>query len=139
MPADFRPLPFLGNPHVQTLLGNLLKGPALRAPSEERTVTLPDGDQLLLYDSVPAAWKLGDPIVLLVHGLGGSHDSGYMQRMARRLLPRGRRVVRMDLRGCGKGMALAKRPYHGGCSDDVRAAAAEVARWSPASPLVLLG
>ena len=110
MPSDFQPLPFLGNPHVQTVLGNLFRGPSLRYPTHERLVSLSDGDQLLLHDCVPPSWNPDDFTVLLLHGLGGSHQSGYMTRMARRLLSRGIRVVRMDLRGCGKGMPLARRP-----------------------------
>ena len=139
MTADFRPFPFLGNAHVQTVLGNLWKGRDPRFASEERCVSLLDGDQLVLHDSVPENWRPGGRIVLLVHGLGGSHASGYMKRMTRRLLPHGLRVVRMDLRGCGHGMALARRPYHGGCSHDVRAAALAIHEWSPVSPLVLIG
>lgn len=139
MAPDFQPLRFLANPHVQTIVGNLLKGPALRWPVREHRVALPDGDQLVLHDSVPDAWQPGARTALLVHGLGGSHRSGYMNRVARQLLARGLRVVRMDLRGCGSGMALARRPYHGGCSDDVRAAARAIAAWSPTSPLVLIG
>jgi predicted alpha/beta-fold hydrolase len=139
MASAFRPLPFLGNAHVQTVLGNLWKGRDPRFLSEERHVRLLDGDQLVLHDSVPANWRPADRIVLLVHGLGGSHASGYMNRMARRLLPHDVRVVRMDLRGCGRGMALARRPYHAGCSQDVRAAAVAIGQWSPASPLVLIG
>src|SRR5205807_9088715 len=46
---------------------------------------------------------------------------------------------RIDLRGSGQGVALARRPYHAGCSEDIRAAVAEIQRWSPASPLVLIG
>jgi predicted alpha/beta-fold hydrolase len=49
------------------------------------------------------------------------------------------RVIRLDLRGVGRGEAVARRTYHGGCSDDVRAAMKEINRWSPASPLVLVG
>src|SRR5579883_2111066 len=139
MAPDFRPLRFLGNPHMQTIVGNLLKGPALRRPTRECLVPLADGDQLVLHDSIPETWRPGGRIALLVHGLGGSHRSGYMNRVARQLLAHGLRVVRMDLRGCGRGMALARRPYHGGCSDDVRAAALAIAAWSPASPLVLIG
>jgi predicted alpha/beta-fold hydrolase len=139
MPYDFHPLPFLRNPHVQTVLGNYLTGPALRVPTRAHQVVLPDGDRLVLYDNVPAGWRPGGRIALLVHGLGGSHRSGYLQRLARRLLPHGRRVVRMDLRGTGGGLPLARRAYHGGCSADVRAAALEIRRWSPASPLVLVG
>jgi predicted alpha/beta-fold hydrolase len=139
MGVDFRPFPFLGNPHVQTVVGNLWKGRDQPFVSAEKPVSLLDGDQLLLHDSVPETWRPGDRIVLLVHGLGGSHASGYMKRMARRLLPHGLRVVRMDLRGCGRGMVLARRPYHGGCSHDVRAAALAIHQWSPASPLIILG
>jgi predicted alpha/beta-fold hydrolase len=137
--TDFRPLRFLSNPHLQTLLGNLLRGPAFRHPTLERQVLLPDGDRLVLHDSVPPRWQAGAPIALLVHGLGGSHSSGYMHRVARLLLRRGVRAVRMDLRGSGRGAALARRTYNGGCSEDVRAAALEVLDWSPSSPMLLLG
>jgi predicted alpha/beta-fold hydrolase len=137
--TDFRPLPFLGNPHLQTLLGTWLAGPPLGFASREHFVRLPDGDRLVLHDSLPAGWLPGGCIALLVHGLGGSHRSGHLQRLAARLLRRGLRVVRLDLRGCGRGLALARRAYHGGCSDDVRAAAAEVHTWSPRSPLLLAG
>jgi predicted alpha/beta-fold hydrolase len=136
---DFRPLPFLGNPHVQTVVGTWLAGRAFRAASDERQVQLPDGDRLVLHDSRPPAWRSGHRVALLVHGLGGSHRSGAVQRMAGLLAPRGVRVVRIDLRGCGQGTALARRPYHAGCSDDLRAAAAEVHRWAPESSLALIG
>src|SRR5437879_5184834 len=137
--TDFEPLPFLANAHLQTVIGNMLTAPPFVLPSRERHVKLPDADHLPLHDRVPATWRPGGRIALLVHGLGGSHRSPYIGRLAELLLPAGFRVVRMDLRGAGRGLALARRSYHGGCSDDVRAAATEVCRWSPTSPLVLLG
>jgi predicted alpha/beta-fold hydrolase len=136
---DFRPLPFLGNRHLQTLLGNMLRGLPFHYPTRERQVGLPDGDRVVLHDSIPTGWLRGGPIALLLHGLGGSHRSFPLQRLAGLLLPRGVRVVRMDLRGCGRGIALSRRSYHGGCSPDVRAALAELHRWSPTSPLLLAG
>lgn len=138
-PHEFRPLPFLGNPHVQTLLGNFLVGEELAAPTPLRLVHLADGDRLVLHDSVPGSWRPGDRIAVLVHGLTGSHRSGYMQRLARQFLRRRVRVVRVDLRGAGKGVALARLPYHAGCSADIRSVLEEVHRWSPESPLALLG
>jgi predicted alpha/beta-fold hydrolase len=137
--SDFRPLPLLGNPHLQTLLGNLLPGPELPVSTTIHQLGLPDGDALLLYDSAPSRWQHGRPIAVLVHGLGGNHHSPVVLRMARRLLSRGLRVVRLDLRSCGRGVALARRPYNAGSSADVRAVLAAVAAWSPTSPLVLLG
>lgn len=139
MTTAFRPLPFLGNPHAQTILGNLLKGPALRWPTREHQIPLADGDGLLVHDNFSASWQSGGRIALLVHGLGGDSRSGYVIRVARSLLAHGFRVVRMDLRGCGRGMALARRPYHGGCSSDVRAVAEAIAVESPSSPLALIG
>src|SRR5579864_2254397 len=91
--GDFRPLPLLGNPHLQTLLGNFLPAPKLRYPTHERIVRLSDGDGLVLHDTVPQNWQPGGRIALLVHGLGGSHRSGYMRRVAKLLLPHGLRVV----------------------------------------------
>lgn len=136
---DFRPLPLLANPHVQTLLGVWWRGAAFSGPSVARQVLLPDGDWLVVHDSVPACWRAGGPVAVLVHGLTGSHESGYMQRVACRLIHAGVRAVRVNLRGCGSGEALARRPYHAGCSEDVRVAVAEIRRWCPGSPVALAG
>jgi predicted alpha/beta-fold hydrolase len=136
---DFTPLPLLGNPHVQTVLAFILSGPSLGHPTRERRVSLPDGDRLLLYDNVPPGWRPGGRIAVVVHGLGGSHRSGHVVRQAVMLLRRGVRVVRMELPAAGKGIAFARRTYHAGCSGDVRAAVAAVHRWSPSSPILLVG
>jgi predicted alpha/beta-fold hydrolase len=124
---------------LQTLIGNWFGGTLPRLQAVRRHVRLADGDQLVLHDTVPAAWRPADRMALLVHGLGGSHRSGYMLRMTALLLTQGLRVARLDLRSAGSGAALARRSYNAGCSDDVRDAVEEMRRWSPASPLVLLG
>ncbi|HZY89650.1 MAG TPA: alpha/beta fold hydrolase [Gemmataceae bacterium] len=136
---EFRPLPLLRNPHVQTLLGHWLPGPGLNRPTQARVLLLPDGDALVLHDTTPAGWRPGDPVAVVLHGLSGSHASAGVVRMAALLLERRLRVVRLDLRGAGKGLPLARQFYHGGRSDDARAALAEVRRWAPASPLLLVG
>jgi predicted alpha/beta-fold hydrolase len=79
------------------------------------------------------------PIAVLIHGLGGSHRSAYLPRMARRLNDAGWRVFRMDLRGAGAGVRLARRFYNAGCSDDIRAVVEYLsARW-PGQPIVVAG
>src|SRR4051794_38190939 len=139
MLSTFKPLPLLGNAHVQTFLGNIRLGPLRHPASERRLVDLPDGDSLVVHDSIPPQWQVGECIVLLVHGVGGCHRSGYMARLARKFLRHGYRALRMDLRGAGAGSSLARRIYHGGCSDDVRAVAEAVEDWAPGSPLILVG
>lgn len=140
-PEDFEfcPLPFLRNPHVQTVLGALVPGPNCPLPDQRHLLPLPDGDQLVLHNNTPLAWKQGDPLALLIHGLSGSHASPNICRLAALLLARQIRVVRMDQRGAGAGLSLARGVYHAGRSDDVRAALAEMHKWSTASPLLLIG
>lgn len=136
---DFRPLPFLRNPHFQTVLGFLMPGTSCPLPDQRYIVRLPDGDHVVLHNNTPLGWEPGDPVALLIHGLSGSHASAYICRLAALLLARRVRVVRMDQRGAGAGLPLARGVYHAGRSDDVRAALAEIHLWSPSSPLLLIG
>jgi predicted alpha/beta-fold hydrolase len=136
---QFRPLPLLHNPHIQTVLAALVPGLDCPLPDQRHLLLLSDGDRLVLHNNTPPGWKLDDPLALLVHGLSGSHASSHIRRLAAMLLARRVRVVRMDLRGAGAGIALARRVYHAGRSEDVRAALAEIHTWSPSSPLLLIG
>src|SRR5437667_408248 len=88
----FRPWFWLRNPHVQTVLGVFCKGKAFPHRTVRRRVRLSDGDQLVLHDTTPPAWRPGDPVAVLVHGLGGSHRSGGIVRLARLLLRPGVRA-----------------------------------------------
>ena len=135
----FRPLPLLGNPHLQTILGNLWKGPPVRIAATTHIVPLADGDALAVHDTTPPTWRPGAPTVLLVHGLGGSHRSAMMQRLANQFMDHGMRVVRVDLRGAGAGVSLARRVYNAACAEDVRAVAERLYRQTPTSPLYLVG
>ncbi|HEX5105778.1 MAG TPA: alpha/beta fold hydrolase, partial [Pirellulaceae bacterium] len=87
----------------------------------------------------PPAWQPGDPVALLLHGLGGCHQSGYMQRCAAKLNERGYRVFRMDLRGYGAGFPLARHPVHAGRSEDAAAVLNYVIELCPDSPIHLVG
>lgn len=135
----FRPFPLLANPHVQTVLGNLFASAELRFPSVLEVVQLSDGDRVVLHDSAPRSWGHGGPVAMLVHGLGGCHESPYMLRIAQLLALGGTRVYRMDLRGCGAGVTLARRLYSAACSDDVRAVVEHLHARHPGSPLLLAG
>lgn len=135
----FTPPFWLRNRHFQTILGHLWRGPRFRHPTIKHKVAVSDGDQLVLHDATPESWHLGDPIAVLVHGLGGCHDSGHLRRFAHLLTPRGTRTVRVDLRGTGEGLPLARKAYHAGNTEDIRTVLETVHSWSPASPLWLLG
>ncbi len=135
----FRPHPLLRGGDVQTLAGVYLPGPRCIYKARQRIVTLSDGDRLVLHDDSPPGWRAGDRTALMIHGLGGCHQSPYMKRIAARLEQEGVRVFRMDLRGCGAGLALAKLPYHSGRSEDAAAALKTIGELCPGSPTALIG
>lgn len=67
------------------------------------------------YAALPGA----DTAVLIVHGLGGSSQSGYDRALARAAADRGWSSLRIDLRGAdGSGEDV----YHAGLAEDLRAA-----------------
>ena len=135
----FRPLPLLSNPHVQTILGNFLSSRRRPKHARKQIVTLPDGDRIVLHETQPQQVHAGAPTALLIHGLGGSHRSGYMLRMTDRLNVLGWRVVRMDLRAAGAGIRLARRFYNAACSEDVRVVLEYLVSAFPQSPLAIVG
>lgn len=134
----FKPARLLSNRHLQTLLG-LVANLHTEPPSETRIVSLPDGDCLALEVSTPPGWSRRDPTFVMLHGLTGSHRSAYMIRLAVKFFDRGWRAVRLNARGCGTGLGLSRRLYHGGLSDDVRVALENLYDETPSSPITLAG
>jgi predicted alpha/beta-fold hydrolase len=135
----FRPHPLLRSGHLQTLAAVFLPGHKRSYCAVKHHIVLDDEDQLVLHEDAPADWKPGKRAVLLMHGLSGCYESGYMQRVAEKLSDRGFRSFRLDLRGCGAGAGLASHPYHSGRSADVAAVLEFLARHCPDSPVTAVG
>lgn len=135
----FVPPAWLRGGHAQTILGRYWPGPPARLPGRDRAIDLPDGDRLVVADDIPPRWQPGDPVVLLVHGLGSDANAPYVVRVADRLHRRGIRTARMNLRGAGAGFGLARGIYHGGRTEDLRAAGGWILGESPGSALALVG
>lgn len=135
----FVPARWLRGGHRQTLAGVFWPNPPYPYHATQYRVTLDDGDEVVLHDDCPAGWREGDRAALLIHGLTGSYQSHYMLRTAYKLKERGIRAFRLDLRGCGAGVGLARLPYHCGRSEDARAALLEIARLCPSSAVTVVG
>lgn len=135
----FRPFPMMRSGFWQTIYGAYF--PMLKAPTSNciHTVVLPDGDAVTLVENKPKSWRIGKRIVLLAHGVCGSHESPYMERMARRLYYSGHLVLRMNFRTVGPGFGLSQKPYHGGLSGDTRAVLRWIEREFPGSPVTQVG
>ena len=141
----FRPPWFFRNGHLQTLAGTYLFGRSdtqihcPSATSKVGEVLLDDGDRLVYHNDCPTTWKPGDRIALLLHGLAGSHQSPYMCRIARQLCQQGVRAIRLNWRGCGTGVSLARYPYHSGRSEDLLATLRVIECQYPQSPITIIG
>lgn len=135
----FRPHPLVRGGHLQTILGAYLPWQSVKYQAVQHRVCLPDGDQIVLHEDAPQSPLPGNPIALLLHGLGGCHESSYMVRCASKLSARGYRVYRMDLRGYGAGFALARHPLHAGRSEDARAAFEFIREQHPGAPVHIVG
>jgi uncharacterized protein len=112
----FRPAPWLPGKHLQTILPTLLPGPALGTPEETHLVEVLPGSRIRILVSRPPGSARGT--IVLIHGLGGSADSGYLRRTAWLALQRGWTPVRVNLRNCGGTEALSKTLYNAGQSED---------------------
>lgn len=76
--------------------------------------------------------------LLLVHGLEGSSEGGYMRSMAQSALEAGYNVFRSNIRGCGGTEGLSNTLYHAGLTSDVLFIAHELRRQSDL-PLFVAG
>lgn len=114
---DFEPLkPFSGG-IAQTIVGDLWRQPVSLPQEQLHWVEVAEGEHVLLNEFTLG--KNAKHAALLVHGLNGSFESGYIQRMTQLLLKGGFRVFCMNMRNSGKGLGRAKTTYHAGRSDDV--------------------
>src|SRR5271169_5014739 len=66
------------------------------------------------------------PTLVLLHGLEGSSDSGYMRGCAEKASAAGFNVVRLNQRNCGGTEHLSPTLYHSGLSGDIGAVVLEL-------------
>ena len=125
----FRPrLPWLGG-DLQTMRNWLVKPrpPIESFPAERLAFDMADGtgDRLhgLLHRPMNIrgngrAEERRRPLILLIHGIGGSSESTYIRISAVHLLRAGYPVLRLNLRGAGG--APTRQFYHAGRSEDLK-------------------
>jgi uncharacterized protein len=113
--------PLFRNPHVLTVLANFWprKYDHARFPMESRLVRTDADTQVLIQTQRPAESPVGH--VVLLHGLEGNGESGYMVSMAWAALNAGFVAHRFHMRTCGGTAHLCKTLYHAGLTSDLSA------------------
>ena len=144
---DFHFPRWLRSPHLQTLGAAvpLFSPPRshVAVESEELRIPLPTGDHALharAWWSRAASGTIDTrPVVVIVHGIGGSTESRYVVRAAVALHRAGHHVVRLDLRGAGTSIPDAPSLYHAGLSADLGVVVRHLAKDPRADGVVLVG
>jgi len=114
-------VPIVRNPHVLTVIGNFWPRRYDDAgfPKQRRLIQTDPDTQVLVETQQPSGTALGH--VVLLHGLEGSGESGYMKSMAWDSLQAGFIAHRFHMRTCGGTENLCKTLYHAGLTSDLRA------------------
>lgn len=134
-PAACTPPWWARGAHLQTIFGNQLPSPAPDTAGASIRIPLDDGDVL-----AGRTWEgTTGTMVLLFHGLAGSHDATYMNRAVRLAQARGHGVWALNHRGCGEGRGLAKGTYHSGSAADVGAVIGAARGLHPGKRLAAVG
>jgi hypothetical protein len=135
-PASFRPL--FRNPHIATIAGNFWPRTLdeRRYPVDWRLYRTEPGVQVLVHTQRPPGKPAGE--VVLVHGLEGSSNSGYMRSMAQALLNLGYMTHRTNIRSCGGTEFLCNTLYHSGLTADLFALIMDLDR-QRRTPVYLVG
>jgi predicted alpha/beta-fold hydrolase len=121
--------------HTQTILGDLLPSKMMPVKGERILIDCNDGDQILgrIFRGP------SDFVICMFHGLTGSSEAGYMQRIAKLFIKQGHSVCLMNHRNCGEGFGLARKPYHAGCSEDIARVTHELRTFFPQKNIAVLG
>jgi uncharacterized protein len=131
-------VPLFSNPHWQTIAGHFWpRSTAGPRPPVERSVFPIQPDAAVLVESERPAGNAAGEIVLL-HGLEGSADSGYMRGLAGAALHAGFAAHRFNMRTCGGTARLSKTLYHAGLTTDLLAVVRAL-RQEGRGPVFLVG
>lgn len=130
--------PFFRNNHLLTIAANFWPRD-FRHNSFPETFRLFDtepGVRVLAVESTPRSEPKGDVVIL--HGLEGSHLSGYCVSLSQRLLENGYRTFRLNMRTCGGTEQHCATLYHAGLTTDLKHVVEEVHR-EARRPIYLAG
>ena len=112
--------PVFRNPHLQTILAHFWKRPETAEFPVERRFYRTEADvQVLVCSQRPAGPARGE--LVMVHGLEGSGEAGYIRSLSAAALRAGFAAHRFHMRTCGGTEHLCRTLYHAGLTSDLLA------------------
>jgi predicted alpha/beta-fold hydrolase len=132
--STFKPAWWLNNPHLQTIYPSLLRKPPEPIIKRERLIT-EDKD----FIDIDFCGEGDQPLVILLHGLTGSSQSGYVKGLQQALLEQGLRSVALNFRGCSGEYNDSSRCYHSGETGDIDFLYRTLRAREPKTPMAAVG
>jgi predicted alpha/beta-fold hydrolase len=139
IPSTFHAPFYLRNRHVQTILPTILRT-GNNISYESQRLELPDGDFVDVFWCRPQT-SLTDnqPIVIVLHGMGGHFTSNYVPDTIRALLKRGYRVAFLHSRGCSGEPNRLPVTFHAADTSELNHLVHTIKTLFPAAPVAALG
>jgi hypothetical protein len=111
--------PVFRNPHLQTIASHFWPRPESREryPVASRLFRTEPGVQVLVASQRPEGPAKGE--IVMVHGLEGSGDAGYIRSLSAAALARGYAAHAFHMRTCGGTERLCQTLYHAGLTSDL--------------------
>ncbi len=131
-------VPVVSNPHLLTILGNFWpRNLDFSAYPVQREFYRTEPDVQVLVETQTPAQPTGE--LVMVHGLEGAGDAGYIRTLAHRALQNGLVAHRFHMRTCGGTEHLCNTLYHGGLTGDLLAYLRILRAQRPENPIFLAG
>jgi len=112
--------PLFRNPHLQTIAAHYWKRPSVAGiATGRRYFQTEPGVQVLVESQRPPGECRGE--IVMVHGLEGSGEAGYMRGLSAAALKAGFAAHRFHMRTCGGTEHLCHTLYHAGLTSDLLA------------------
>ncbi len=132
--STFKPAWWLNNSHLQTIYPSLLRKPPEPTIKRERLIT-EDKD----FIDIDFCGEGDQPLVILLHGLTGSSQSGYIKGLQQALLDQGLRSAALNFRGCSGEYNDSSRCYHSGETGDIDFLYHTLRTREPETPMAAVG
>lgn len=130
--------PLFRNPHLQTIAGHLWirHGEEQRFPLRRRLYRTEPEVEVLVQSQHPESRPAGE--IVMVHGLEGSGEAGYVRSLSGAALRAGFAAHRFHMRTCGGTEHLCGTLYHAGLTSDLLAVLRQFQR-EERGPVFLVG
>lgn len=113
--SPYHPFFLLKNGHFNTIFSSLWRA-GRPQPFQRKRISTYDGD----FIDIDFLKNKNKRIAILLHGLEGSSQSGYILRHSELLHENGWDIAAINYRGCSGELNLKERVYHSGSTEDIR-------------------